>query len=428
MSYVNTENEAYQKLNNWQKWLVHFSQNALTRFIYQLILLADLVGLAIAVINSFNNKLISIINYNPIVLPIGLVYLLAMQFGWLLSWYAMVNHEKRRQIYFKWIYSWLILTTLLIAISIVLYFSAISFNNKLVYTSLCFFIGWFGYEMVTAFLHLQDQIKISPIVNTDEKTFFRDMRNRQISSETIDKIKKCHYQGFYEYAREEKITINNNINSLSNIIKLWLYKYNRLIVLLLVVIACIFMISCILSFSNIPTKNFVIAILFCLLAYYIGFHQATNVSVLIWNDYGCEYNLIECSKDNIINKHENEYYRLDTCSLQTDWSDVKYRNRNQHDTATEKISHQLHLAFNGKIAHRIYATSLSIILLIYLITAYLMIADSISNFINMISNQITKLINLINFQAVGYGLGALIVIAIIVTLCYLEYAYLCKQK
>ena len=426
MSYVNTENEAYQKLKDWQKWLVHFSQNALTRFIYQLILLTDLAGLINVIIKSFKIKSISTINYNPIVLPIGLMCLFIIQFGWLFSWYAMVNHERRRQIYFKWIYSWLILTTLLIAVSIVLYFSAISFNNKLVYTSLCFFIGWFGYEIVTAFLHLQDQIKISPIVNTDEKTFFRDMKNRQIGSETIDEIKKCHYQGLYEYAREEKITINNNISSLSNIIRLRFYKYNRLIVLLLVVIACVFMISCILSLPNIP--NFVIAILFCLLAYYIGFHQATNVSVLIWNDYGCGHNLIECSKDNIINKHGNEYYRLDTCSLQTDWSDVKYRNRNQHDTATEKISHQLHLAFNGKIAHRIYATSLSIILLIYLITAYLMIADSISNFINMISNQITKLINLINFQAVGYGLGALIVIAIIVTLCYLEYAYLCRQK
>ena len=81
MPYVNIKNKAYQKLSDWQKGLVYFSQNALTKFIYQLILLADLIGLTIAIINSFNNKLISIINYNPIVLPIGLTYLLVMQFG-----------------------------------------------------------------------------------------------------------------------------------------------------------------------------------------------------------------------------------------------------------------------------------------------------------------------------------------------------------
>ena len=93
MSYVNTENEAYQKLNNWQKWLVHFSQNALTRFIYQLLLLADLIILTNNV-DLFKIKSISTINYNPIVLPIGLMCLFIIQFGWLFSWYAMVNHEN----------------------------------------------------------------------------------------------------------------------------------------------------------------------------------------------------------------------------------------------------------------------------------------------------------------------------------------------
>ena len=422
MSYVNTENEAYQKLNNWQKWLVHFSQNALTRFIYQLLLLADLIILANNV-DLFKIKSISTINYNPIVLPIGLMCLFIIQFGWLFSWYAMVNHEKRRQTYFKWIYSWLALVGLLIVAGIALYFSTISLSNKLVYTSLCFFIGWFGYEIVTALLHLQDQIKISPIVNTDEKTFFCDMKNRQVSSETIDEIKKCYYQGFYEHARKE-ITINNNINSLPNIIKLWLHDNNDLMKLLVegFTLITVFIVCLPGSAEQDSLAMLVVATLLSLLLYLVGLNKTTNASTVILIDYGNGHDFIECSNDDIVNRQGQKCYRSDTYLLKTDWSDVKYRNRNQHDTITEEISHKLHLAFNGQMAHHTYVMSLIMILSMYLFS---IITKPINNFINMINSQITKLISL---KAIEYSLVVLIVIAIVVTLCYLEYAYLCKQK
>ena len=424
MSYVNTENEAYQKLNNWQKWLVHFSQNALTRFIYQLILLADLVGLAITIINSFNNKLISIINYNPIVLPIGLVYLLAMQFGWLLSWYAMVNHEKRRQIYFKWIYSWLILTTLLIAISIVLYFSAISFNNKLVYTSLCFFIGWFGYEMVTAFLHLKEQIKVAQIVKISKEQMLKELS--KIICTNYDGIRENTHSEFYKYAN--RITINNDIDLMSHEIISTVRGF--IIIIVIIILPILAGASLTLSAKTMASnKIFAICALYSILEIIL---IAISIHKMIITDEGddCIFYepeldfLIHTSKQYIIRKGKHQFYLSDTISLKTDWSDVKYRNRNQHDTKTEKISHQLHLMFNGKHAHFVYTFSLCIILCAYLVRLGFLSIKPLSVF----NNQLIKLANLINFQAIGYGLGALVVIVIVVTLSYLEYAYLCRQK
>ena len=422
MSYVNTENEAYQKLNNWQKWLVHFSQNALTRFIYQLILLADLVGLAIAIINSFNNKLISIINYNPIVLPIGLTYLLVMQFGWLFSWYAMVNHEKHRQLYFKWIYHWLFLTILLIATSIVLCFSTISFNNKLVYTSLCFFIGWFGYEMVTAFLHLKERVKVAQIVKTSKKQILNKISENIF--ENYDDIRENTHSEFYKYAN--KITINNNIDLMSH--KIISTVYGFIINIVIIILPILAGASLNLSAKTIASnKIFAICAIYSILEIIliaISIHRMSSYEGDDCIIYEPKFHLIHTSKQYIIRKGKHQFYLSDTISLKTDWSDVKYRNRNQHDTKTEEISHQLHLMFNGKHAHFVYKFSLCIILCAYLVRLGFLSIKPLSVF----NNQLIKLANLINFQAIGYGLGALVVIVIVVTLSYLEYAYLCRQK
>ena len=366
MSYVNTENEAYQKLNNWQKWLVHFSQNALTRFIYQLILLTDLAGLINVIIKSFKIKSISTINYNPIVLPIGLMCLFIIQFGWLFSWYAMVNHEKRRQTYFKWIYSWLALTTLLIATSIVLYFSTISFNNKLVYTNFCFFISWFGYELLVLALHIKDQIEILPLIEISKGQFASEASS-YYKCDRYDKYDK--YDKFYVRSCRP-ITVNNNIN-------------------------CLF------------HKHF------------------TDDDCIVYNN---KYSISTFSNQDLIAKDESLFCFSDVHSLETDWSDVKYRNHNQHDTFLERMSHQSHLFFNGKNAHQTYTIILSIILFSYLVNLCLMIINPIVNFIKLPVMYIGNLITKIDFSAIGYSLGILIVTIFIICIVVFEYAYLRKQK
>ena len=421
---MNIKNKAYQKLSDWQKGLVHFSQNALTKFIYQLILLADLIGLTNAIINLFNIKLISTINYNPIVLPIGLVYLLVMQFGWLFSWYAMVNHEKHRQLYFKWIYHWLFLTILLIGTSIVLYFSTISLSNKLVYTSLCFFIGWFGYEMVTAFLHLKDRVKVAQIVKTSKKQMLKEISGNIFA---YNDIRENDYSEFYKYA--SKITINNNINLMFHKIIGNIYDIILIIVIFILPILAVASLS--LTAKTIThniTKLIPIGVTYAMvdtvLVLILSIHRAITDEGDDCIIYRPNLNPIHTSKQYIIRKGKHQFYLSDAISSKSDWSDVKYRNRNQHDTKAEKISHKLHLIFNGKDAHIVYTFSLCIILCAYLIRLGILIIKPLSVF----NNQIIKLTSSINFQAISYGLGALIVIAIVVTLCYLEYAYLCRQK
>lgn len=88
MAFIDKNSVAYQRFNKWQKWLSRFSQNAWIKLLYALIFLA-LCAENIAIIFNLN-----FISFNKSILPFEIIYLCFIQYGWLYSWYTIVNDNK----------------------------------------------------------------------------------------------------------------------------------------------------------------------------------------------------------------------------------------------------------------------------------------------------------------------------------------------
>lgn len=149
MAFIDKNSVAYQQFNKWQKWLSRFSQNAWIKLLYALIFLALCVE-NIAIIFNLN-----FISFNKSILPFEIIYLASIQYGWLYSWYTIVNNNKyiSRTKYEKKVRHWQIFTIIVLLSSIFALFN----SNNLIGISiidLAFLFSWLYYESIICNLHI----------------------------------------------------------------------------------------------------------------------------------------------------------------------------------------------------------------------------------------------------------------------------------
>ena len=149
MAFIDKNSVAYQQFGKWQKWLSRFSQNAWIKLLYALIFLALCVE-NIAIIFNLN-----FISFNKYILPFEIVYLSFIQYGWLYSWYTIVNNKKHcpKSNYTKQVIYWQIFTIVTLLISIFILFKA---NNTVgtLAIDLAFLLSWSYYETIICSLHM----------------------------------------------------------------------------------------------------------------------------------------------------------------------------------------------------------------------------------------------------------------------------------
>ena len=149
MAFIDKNSVAYQQFNKWQKWLSRFSQNAWIKLLYTLIFLA-LCAENIAII--FN---LSFISFNKSILPFEIIYLGFIQYGWLYSWYTIVNDNKylSRTKYEKKTKHWQIFTIIILLSSIFVLYNS---NNLIgiLTIDLAYLLSWLYYESIVCNLHI----------------------------------------------------------------------------------------------------------------------------------------------------------------------------------------------------------------------------------------------------------------------------------
>lgn len=149
MTFIDKNSTAYQQFNKWQKWLSRFSQNAWIKLLYALIFLA-LCAENIAIIFNLN-----FISFNKSILPCEIIYLCFIQYGWLYSWYTIVNDNKylSQTKYKRKVRHWQIFTIIVLLSSI---FALFNSNNLIgiLTIDLAFLLSWLYYENIVCNLHL----------------------------------------------------------------------------------------------------------------------------------------------------------------------------------------------------------------------------------------------------------------------------------
>lgn len=149
MAFIDKNSTAYQQFSKWQKWLSRFSQNAWIKLLYALICLA-LCAENIAIIFNLN-----FISFNKSILPCEIIYLCFIQYGWLYSWYTLVNSNKRfsQTKYEKKIRHWQIFTIIVLLSSI---FALFNSNNLIgiLTIDLASLFSWLYYESIICNLHI----------------------------------------------------------------------------------------------------------------------------------------------------------------------------------------------------------------------------------------------------------------------------------
>ena len=149
MAFIDKNSTVYQQFSKWQKWLSRFSQNAWIKLSYALIFLALCVE-NIAIIFNLN-----FISFNKSILPFEIIYLSFIHYGWLYSWYTIVNNNKylSRTKYEKKIRHWQIFTIIVLLSSIFVLFNS---NNLIgiLTIDLAFLFSWLYYESIICNLHI----------------------------------------------------------------------------------------------------------------------------------------------------------------------------------------------------------------------------------------------------------------------------------
>lgn len=155
MAFIDKNSTAYQQFSKWQKWLSRFSQNAWIKLLYALIFLALCVE-NIAIIFNLN-----FISFNKSILPFEIIYLSFIQYGWLYSWYTIVNDNKylSQTKYEKKIRHWQIFTIIVLLSSIFVLFNS---NNLIgiLTIDLAFLFSWLYYESIICGLHIMSDKNI----------------------------------------------------------------------------------------------------------------------------------------------------------------------------------------------------------------------------------------------------------------------------
>lgn len=149
MAFIDKNSTAYQQFSKWQKWLSRFSQNAWIKLLYAFVFLA-LCAENIAIIFNLN-----FISFNKTILSFEIIYLSFIQYGWLYSWYTIVNDNKylSRTKYKKKIRHWQIFTIIVLLSSI---FALFNSNNLIciLIIDLAFLFSWLYYESIICNLHI----------------------------------------------------------------------------------------------------------------------------------------------------------------------------------------------------------------------------------------------------------------------------------
>lgn len=155
MAFIDKNSTAYQQFNKWQKWLSRFSQSAWIKLLYALIFLALYIE-NVAIIFNLN-----FISFNKSILPFEIIYLGFIQYGWLYSWYTIVNDNKylSRTKYDKKIRHWQIFTIIVLLSSI---FALFNSNNLLgiLAIDLAYLLSWLYYEIIICGLHIMSDKNI----------------------------------------------------------------------------------------------------------------------------------------------------------------------------------------------------------------------------------------------------------------------------
>lgn len=155
MAFIDKNSTAYQQFNKWQKWLSRFSQSAWIKLLYALIFLALYIE-NVAIIFNLN-----FISFNKSILPFEIIYLASIQYGWLYSWYTIVNDNKylSRTKYDKKIRHWQIFTIIVLLSSI---FALFNSNNLLgiLAIDLTYLLSWLYYEIIICGLHIMSDKNI----------------------------------------------------------------------------------------------------------------------------------------------------------------------------------------------------------------------------------------------------------------------------
>lgn len=149
MAFIDKHSTVYQQFSKWQKWLSRFSQNSWIKLLYALIFL-DLCAENIAIIFNLN-----FISFNKSILPFEIIYLGFIQYGWLYSWYTIVNDNKylSRTKYEKKIRHWQIFTIIVLLSSIFALFNSSNLIGILT-IDLAFLFSWLYYESIICNLHI----------------------------------------------------------------------------------------------------------------------------------------------------------------------------------------------------------------------------------------------------------------------------------
>ena len=157
MAFIDKNSTAYQQFSKWQKWLSCFSQNAWIKLLYALVFLA-LCAENIAIIFNLN-----FISFNKNILPFEIIYLGFIQYGWLYSWYTIVNNNKylSRTKYEKKIRHWQIFTIIVLFSSISVLFNSNNLIGILI-IDLAFLFSWLYYESIIYSIHIMsDKITLT---------------------------------------------------------------------------------------------------------------------------------------------------------------------------------------------------------------------------------------------------------------------------
>lgn len=149
MAFIDKNSTAYQQFSKWQKWLSRFSQNAWIKLLYALIFLA-LCAENIAIIFNLN-----FISFNKSILPCEIIYLCFIQYGWLYSWYTIVNDNKylSQTKYKRKVRHWQIFTIIVLLSSIFALFNSNNLIGILI-IDLAFLLSWLYYESIICNLHI----------------------------------------------------------------------------------------------------------------------------------------------------------------------------------------------------------------------------------------------------------------------------------
>lgn len=149
MAFIDKNSTVYQQFSKWQKCLSRFSQNAWIKLLYALIFLT-LCAENIAIIFNLN-----FISFNKTILSFEIIYLGFIQYGWLYSWYTIVNNNKylSRTKYEKKIRHWQIFTIIVLLSSIFVLFNSNNLIGILI-IDLAFLFSWLYYESIICNLHI----------------------------------------------------------------------------------------------------------------------------------------------------------------------------------------------------------------------------------------------------------------------------------